>query len=929
MKSMSADAVNAMNKIDLLRMKLAALREQMAYKMSLGKLDAKGIANAALQIKNVQAQIDKVTADSMKKVKSTAEEELEKGKKVSGSEDENVRKQIQWTWNLKENIRLIATEWFHIDKAVENVSRSVAGISPKIKLVVSAARSLVNIFTKIASSAWNVAKGIAKWAFHTALSTIKSIFNFMKKIASKAVEIAKNLPAAFAKLTGLDSIKKSLSGVQTILKSLGRIAFYRMIRSAIKAVTEAFKEGSERAYFYAKEYGEATRYIAESLDTLSGGSFKMQNQLGAAWATLLATIEPILIRIINLVTKAAEVVTQFFAILGGKSVYLKAKDYTKAWVDETEKGSKAAKEWRNQLLAFDEINRLDAPSDSGGGGGGSNYDDYGNMFEEAKISSKFFDDLKDAFEKGEWDRLGRIIGDKFNEIVNSIDFSGLGKKIGENVSAAVSVAYRFLKIADFRNLGSKIALFLDSIGDEIDFNKLGRLSVRISTALWDTFVGAIDFLSKGNNARDLAVRMSDFILGAFQELTDWIASLDPHAIAMAIKGFFSGIKYTEIRDTFFTLIKTAWSQAIALKDEIWDDETKEKVENAVNGFFNGMKWGDIKDIIVDKLKSAWTWVTDRFNEIWPEEDRKVFLENVKSKLQEILVNAINGIDFAALHNVLMYKLDAAVFGESWAAYHWSQGDYAGKELVMGLIHGEEYQAPKLQSSTNTFLGDPVNNVLDNIETSAKNSGSTISKEIQDASQSVSSDMNNMAVNISGNAMNIQSSSNDIATAVHGVNDSFYAMGLNGADTMDYLDSTVFSHGQNMVNNLGTIRDAAIEAWNWLKRISDKGEARIEENGGIWNSLGGFASGGFPEDGLFMANHSELVGKFSNGRTAVANNEQITSGIADAVYGAFMTAFSQTNGNGSNGQPVNIYLDGRQIAQSTTKYQNQFARASGI
>lgn len=44
----------------------------------------------------------------------------------------------------------------------------------------------------------------------------------------------------------------------------------------------------------------------------------------------------------------------------------------------------------------------------------------------------------------------------------------------------------------------------------------------------------------------------------------------------------------------------------------------------------------------------------------------------------------------------------------------------------------------------------------------------------------------------------------------------------------------------------------------------------------------FSSGGFPEDGLFMANSGELVGKFSNGRTAVANNEQIIDGIQRGV-----------------------------------------------
>ena len=50
-------------------------------------------------------------------------------------------------------------------------------------------------------------------------------------------------------------------------------------------------------------------------------------------------------------------------------------------------------------------------------------------------------------------------------------------------------------------------------------------------------------------------------------------------------------------------------------------------------------------------------------------------------------------------------------------------------------------------------------------------------------------------------------------------------------------------------------------------------------------IGYFATGGFPEDGLFMANHGELVGKFSNGKTAVANNEQIVDGIASGVYAA--------------------------------------------
>lgn len=51
----------------------------------------------------------------------------------------------------------------------------------------------------------------------------------------------------------------------------------------------------------------------------------------------------------------------------------------------------------------------------------------------------------------------------------------------------------------------------------------------------------------------------------------------------------------------------------------------------------------------------------------------------------------------------------------------------------------------------------------------------------------------------------------------------------------------------------------------------------------------YSVGGFPEDGLFMANHNELVGTFSDGRTAVANNLDIQKGIEEAAYRGFSRA----------------------------------------
>lgn len=183
----------------------------------------------------------------------------------------------------------------------------------------------------------------------------------------------------------VDKAHKKVGLLANTLNSLKRIAFYRVIRSAIKAVGDAMQEGQTNAYWYAKSVGDSTKYIADAYDSLASGGFKMQNQLGAAWATLKATITPILLEIVRLVTMAANALTQFFAILGGKGQYLKAIDYSKQWADTTARGAGAAKEWKNQLMGFDEINRLEEPS-KGGGGGGSALPDYSNMFEESEIS---------------------------------------------------------------------------------------------------------------------------------------------------------------------------------------------------------------------------------------------------------------------------------------------------------------------------------------------------------------------------------------------------------------------------------------------------------------------------------------------------------------------------------------------------------------
>ena len=85
----------------------------------------------------------------------------------------------------------------------------------------------------------------------------------------------------------------------------------------------------------------------------------------------------------------------------------------------------------------------------------------------------------------------------------------------------------------------------------------------------------------------------------------------------------------------------------------------------------------------------------------------------------------------------------------------------------------------------------------------------------------------------------------------------------------------------------------------------------------------FQTGGFPEDGFFFANRNELVGKFSNGKTAVANNEQIIAGIEQGVYRAMTSAL----GSQSSGDIV-ITIDGKQIFRAVQREANNYTMQTG-
>ena len=212
--------------------------------------------------------------------------------------------------------------------------------------------------------------------------------------------------------------EKATKPMNNFLSSLKRIAFYRIIRGIIKSITQAFTEGLEKAYLFSAAASDVMdRRFAAAMDSMKSSANAMKVQLGSAFIALLTALKPIIETLINLVIKAADAISQFFAAFTGNT-YVKASKVAAQFADTMGRGGAAAKEWKNQLLGFDEINRLNEPNQGGGGGGSNPLDGFGG--ELAPINKKFlefidriknglqpalerckeaFDRLKEAWEK--------------------------------------------------------------------------------------------------------------------------------------------------------------------------------------------------------------------------------------------------------------------------------------------------------------------------------------------------------------------------------------------------------------------------------------------------------------------------------------------------------------------------------------------------
>ena len=452
------------------------------------------------------------------------------------------------------------------DSGVEQVDAGIQQVTQSTSRLKSILSGLGGAFSK---------------AFSVGTGALKKLASGTAKVTKGFIKMSAAIPKmAMSRLIG--KVKQTTSSLGQLFGSLKRIAMYRAIRAAISAITKGFQEGISNLYQYSMIMDGQ---FSKSMDRLATSSQYLKNSLGAMAAPILNALAPAIDFVIDKIVTLLNLINQLIARLSGAATFTAAKKVGKAWGDAAKSAGgaakKAADEIKRYTLGFDELNILGKnKDDSSGGGGGGSDTDYGSMFEELPIDSSigdFAERLKEAFENSDWESLGRLLGGKVNEIFDSIPWAEIGTKVGKGIDGFVKTLYYFLDEIDFRNIGSHLAELLNNALENIDFSFVGRLLVKPFTSLADLIIGFVTKLDWGLVAKSL----SDCVKGIFDELSDWLDSVDwvdfGQTLWQKIKDAVTNIDYAGIAKSLFTFLGKAIRSTVqflyGFLSGIWDDIT--------------------------------------------------------------------------------------------------------------------------------------------------------------------------------------------------------------------------------------------------------------------------------------------------------------------------------------------------------------------
>lgn len=668
----------------------------------------------------------------------------------------------------------------------------------------------------------------------------KSAFSGMKAVFHKISPVIKKAGGAFASLlkkfsSGIPIVKRFTSaakgtgtagrGLGGIFKTIGMSAKFMFASFLIRGSLNAAKQGLQNLAQYSGETNGSLSMLMSSLTQL-------KNAFAVAFAPILNYVAPVLNNLIQLVTKAANTIGQFFSSLTGKTSAIQAtsvtKDYAASLNNSTSAANKSAKaneKLKQSLMGFDQINKISDDSDNSGSSDVA--------FETTSIGndvSSFAQSIKDAWANADFTSVGALIGSKLNGALDSIPWDGIKERVRNIAKSITTFLNGFIQETDWGLVGSTIGngvqTFIDLIYEFVhnfDWKSLGKGLADGFMGLWNS----IDWAKAAVTLSEGAIGLIDTITTAIEN-TDWkkigkdiatfIANIDWNGyISSLARGI--GAVLGGLMALLWGLIEDAWNGIV----QWWKDTAYEDGKFTMKGLLKG---------IGDGLGNIWKWIQDNIF--------KPFIEGFKKAF--------------GIHS------PSTVMKE--------QGGF----IIEGLLKGLK---DNIQSVINWFKNLPAK---------------------------VKSAVGDMSVTLKTKVASIK----DVLKESYDKAVSWAKNNFKFEFRVTYKTS-----------GLGVVKKAIVNA------LGLEG----------WPSFKFFAGGGFPTKGqMFIANEAgpEMIGTM-DGRTAVANNNQITTGIASAVYpavyNAFVAAFTRFGGN--NNQVIKVYVGDKEVTDYFVEYIKSQTKTTGI
>lgn len=525
---------------------------------SLSMMDTSGIEN----IKNLFSEfegfgVNPDVANSLSTITSSI-------KRLSG---------IEFNETLSDNLRLFIDTVHAITdddaKRISDIADAARGLSEVMdetgnKEVSGLDTSKVKLFSE---EYWSLAKQGAKDAISNIKDGIGSEISRIKSDVKELYEIGKGIGKFVNVLgkIGASGVKSSVGWIMSPIKKVGsgfanaakkageffssikRIAMYRAIRTAMKAISQGFQEGRENLYQYSLLInGE----FAKSMDMAATSFLYLKNSIGAATAPLTNYFVPILDRMVDRIVEVINRFNELTAVLTGASTWTKAIKYPTQWQEAADDANAAAKKLKTTMLGFDELNVIEPPSNSSGSAAESGLD-YSKMFEEVKVDVGLSEDTKSR------------IPSLFEPIMSAWDNEGMNT---------------LTKISDtWKNIRDLVTDVRDSFVSVWE-NGTGQQTLETILRIIGSIVGTFGNLARGikkawdNNSNGIRIMQTIWDIGnnvltvfgnIWSDIEEWASTVDFEPAIKSLTALFEAIKrITDPDGTLARLFGKVWKKVL-------------------------------------------------------------------------------------------------------------------------------------------------------------------------------------------------------------------------------------------------------------------------------------------------------------------------------------------------------------------------------